>query len=185
MHRYLCHIRSSKKGQATLELAVCLIVLVIFVYGIIQFAHMISIWTRLAAVAREGGRAHVALSYDPVTYPTDAFTIMEDMIQPGKITDNGGMCFTIIRREGSGISSDKMIVVAKHYKNAAGISNFSKIGIAGAEVPASVLPIDLVTVEQTVVAVEVYYDFSKDTITPIGSFLSGSDVSKAYEIAFF
>jgi len=185
MSKIIHHIRSNKKGQATIELALCLIIMVIFVYGLVQFSHMVSIWTRLAAVAREGGRSYVALNYDAATYPAEAFTIMEDMIRPGKIAENGGMCFTVIRRSGTGISTDKLVVVSKYYKNASGVSGFSKLGIAGVEVPPAVLPLDILTVQQTIVAVELYYDFSKDTITPIGSFLDGSDLSKAYEIAFF
>ncbi len=179
------HFRSKSTGQATVEFAACLVVMVIFVYGLVQFSHMVSIWTRLAAVAREGGRSHVSLNYGPTESPTEVFTIMEDMVRPGKIDQNGAICVSIIRREGNGSSTDKMVVIGQHYKRAGGVAFTSRLGTVGTEVPDSVVSIELVTVEQTVVGIEVFYDFSKDTITPIGTFLDNSELSKAYEIAFF
>lgn len=85
MRSFYPSLRVSNRGQALVEFAVCLVVLSIFVFGLIQFGHMVSIWSRLASVAREGGRSHVALNYGPADYPTDSFTIMEDMFVPVRL----------------------------------------------------------------------------------------------------
>lgn len=185
MKRLIKTRNKNSKGQSFVEFALITIVLSFLVFGMIQFAHMASIWTRLAAVVREGARSHVALNYGMEDYPTDSFTIMEDMIKPGKVDKHGGMIISIVRREGDGSSTDKMYVRAQYIKNAPGITFSSKLGVVGTEVPDSVVSIDMVTVEQTVVVVEVYYDFSRDIVTPVGALLENTNLSSAYERAFF
>lgn len=91
---------SSKKfsrGQAFAELSIMMSVLLVLVFGSIEFGRMISMSNRLTAVAREAGRMINAQEYDSDQI-TNVFAVATNMIAPGDLAAEGRMIISFVQR---------------------------------------------------------------------------------------
>lgn len=86
-----------RKGQAFAELSIMMAVLLVLVFGAIEFAKMISMSTRMAAVAREAGRTINAQDYDP-DQMDDAFGVITNMVFPANLQTEGRVIVSIVQR---------------------------------------------------------------------------------------
>lgn len=85
------------RGQAFAELSIMMAVLLVLVFGSIEFGKMISMSNRLTAVAREAGRMLNAQEYDANEIP-DVFSIATNMIAPGDLEAQGRMIVSFVQR---------------------------------------------------------------------------------------
>lgn len=89
--------KHSQKGQAFAELSIILFVLCLLVFGAIEFGRMISLSSRMASVAREGGRMVNALEYDS-TQMNSVFQVAQGMIQPANLATGGKIIVSFVQR---------------------------------------------------------------------------------------
>lgn len=85
------------RGQAFAELSIIMAVLLVLVFGAIEFGKMISMSNRLTAVAREAGRMINAQEYD-ADQITNVFAVSTNMIAPGDLATQGRMIISFVQR---------------------------------------------------------------------------------------
>ncbi|MFZ5805824.1 MAG: TadE/TadG family type IV pilus assembly protein [Verrucomicrobiota bacterium] len=91
------NIKKYNRGQAFAELSLIMAVLLVLVFGGLEFAKMISMSNRLTAVAREAGRMINAQEYDSDQI-TNVFGVATNMIAPGDLANQGRMIVSFVER---------------------------------------------------------------------------------------
>lgn len=113
--------RKGTSGQALIELSLCMVVLVLLVFGSLEYGRKVSLATRMATVAREAGRQLAADSYESDAVP-DVFNVCTNMIAPSDLENNGRVIISVIERvagDDSRLSSsqadDALIIRTRYY----------------------------------------------------------------------
>lgn len=191
----------ARKGQATVELLIVFIVLMIIVFAVIDFGRLISLSNRMSSVAREGGRTAIAKGYDlrPTTAPDEVYDALKEMIQPGDLDGKGKVIFTILRREDPDDDTsyddpdteddDRIYIEAQHiYPTSSTLPSLdSTIGVVGdtvaTQADSSFLSLDMLRIDERTIAVEIYHE--AETLTPIGNIIEASMPEYLYDSSIF
>lgn len=167
-----------ERGNALVELAFCLPVLLVLVFGLIDFSQMIFDKQAMSGMTRQGSNlASRTYNGDPTTLPP----LVTGLVAQGaslNIGTNGRIIVTVVHD-----------VASKHQIEAqaistTGISATSQVG-TGAGSPAT-MPSDATAVlsaGKTLYVTEVFYSYTP--ITPVGHFLKKNLASTFYEVAYF
>lgn len=193
--------KRGNRGQAVVELAIIVVVLLIIVLGVIDFGRLISLQVRMASVAREAGRSYVADDdlIDTGVAPTDIYNRVVTMVAPSELDTDGIVIFSILERidprddtdysDPDTYDDDYIEVVVQHKYDPSGKNWNTKVGAVGAKVsryPASdsdVLPLDMLRISQRTVAVEIFHE--KIFLTPVQDIAKASWGGPLYERAIF
>lgn len=163
-----------EQGAALLELALCLFMLLVLVFGIIDFSQMIYDHQMMCGLTRQGSD----LASRGTTLATTG-AALEIQGAGMNIGTNGRIILTAVSNDSKGNAQ-----VVDQWISATGISASSAIGTGvgnPATMPASAST--ALNAGQTLYVTEVFYSYSP--MTPIGGFLKKSIASTLYETAFF
>jgi Flp pilus assembly protein TadG len=166
-----------RSGQALVEFVFVAVMLLLMVFGLIDFCRAISTRQVITNLSREGANL-VSRS----TTITNAVASVIASANPLDINAHGRVIISVItNNSGAAIVADQL--------SRGGISTnsvASKIAPGGrgstAAMPA-ITPLQLPQPTQTVYVVEVYYDYTP--ITPVGRFLGITLPPQLYDVAFF
>ena len=103
----------SKRGQSFVELGIIILVLCVLVFGVVEFARMISMTSRIATVAREVARTINSTDYDG-TQVSSAFQIATNMMSPGNLTTDGRIIVTFLEKV-AGTDTDTLLTSHNNY----------------------------------------------------------------------
>lgn len=175
-----------ERGAVLVELALCMTILLVMVFGVIDFSLIIFDRQVMSGISRQGsdlasrgGEPDPASGIDPLQQIVSALVTQGQSLNIGT---NGKIFVTAVAN----------VDYPKGYKpqiidqavSPGGISVSSAIG-SGVGSPAS-MPADATTLlndGQTLYVTEVFYSFKP--VTPIGTFLKLSLASNLYETAYF
>jgi Flp pilus assembly protein TadG len=164
-----------ESGNALVELAICISVLLTLVFGLIDFSQMIFDEQIMSGISRQGS--------DLASRGTEAslaVTVAALVTQGSSL--NIGTNGRIILTEVADVNGSPQII--DQAESTTGVSVTSSVG-SGIGNPATV-PSSASTVlsaGQTLYVTEVFYSYNP--MTPIGNFLKKSLASQLYEAAYF
>ena len=158
-------------GQALAEMAYISLILLVLVFGLIDFGRAIMARQIIVNVSREA--ANLA---SRGTALTNVLAAVEDSAKPLNIRGNGYIILTVVSRDDSGLATivDQQAV--------GGAPKQSKVG-TGKGSSATLPTEDLPGPHQTLVAAEVFYRYSP--LTPVGKLLGIGSSSQLYDVAYF
>jgi Flp pilus assembly protein TadG len=110
--------RAAFRGQSFVEFSIVILVLCVLVFGVIEFARMISMTSRIATVAREVARTINSTDYD-TTQVASAFNIATNMMTPGNLTTEGRVIVTFIEK----VAGTATNILSTSHPNYAGNTN--------------------------------------------------------------
>lgn len=158
-------------GQALIEMAFISMMLVVLIFGLIDFGRAIMTRQIIVNVSREA--ANLA---SRGTSLTNALAAVAGSAKPLNINGNGYIILTVVERNDSG----QAIIVDQQALG--GTPSNSRIGTGKGN--AAILPTDeLPTAQQTLVAAEVFYRYTP--ITPVGRLLGIGALPQMYDVAYF
>lgn len=164
-----------EQGAALVELALCLFILLVLVFGIIDFSQVIFDHQQMCGLARQG--SNLALrSGLPLPLVVNALEVQG---APMNIGTQGRIIVTVVSNDSHGNP-----VILAQQESPTGITVTSSIGTGQnnpATVPAAAIP--LLNSNQVIYVTEVFYSYSP--LTPVGHFLRTSLASTLYESAYF
>ena len=176
-----------ERGNALVELAFCLPLLMILAFGVIDFSQMIFDKQAMAGISRQGSDlASRTYNGDPTTLPS----LVSGLVTQGaslNIGTNGRIILTVVAdgidSSGNLIKGDPIIEAQQ--LSSSGISVTSKVGsaIGGAATMPSGVTANVLDNGRTIYVTEVFYNYSP--MTPVGNFLKKSLASTFYEAAYF
>jgi Flp pilus assembly protein TadG len=178
--------RQNASGQSLVELALIMPMLMVFVFGIVDFTRALYYKEVITNLAGEGS---AAASRELTTYfPTTVAAVMSDA--DINMTKNGCVVITQVTNPSSG----KYTVSGQIISNPcnAGASDPSLIGCypppsgcGNATIPTLVQTVLQSTTNPTVAITEVFYNYTP--ITPIGYFMHSNNLlpTKLYAIAYY
>jgi Flp pilus assembly protein TadG len=198
-----------RKGQAFVEFAVSVVILMLLAFGTVDLARGISSYQRMTAVAREGGRVFVKSNIDTknfdeaalkATVDSKVYSLIKQAMLPDKLDENGAVYITVARRiknPSTSTSSDgtdqlKITHVFDFPGTIAGGNGGSKINytddsgskiIAGAPATSNFLPVTTIRLDEELIIVELIY--KQEFITPIASLVPGLSLNILYDRAVF
>jgi Flp pilus assembly protein TadG len=145
--------------------------LVVLVFGMIDFGRAIMVRQILANISREA--ANLA---SRGTTLTNALTAVTGSAQPLDINLNGYVILTVVTKDDSGVAiiTDQQAVGGMHTASHVGTGTGNAATLPNADLPA---------VHQTLVAAEVFYRFLP--ITPVGKLLGIGTPTQLYDAAYF
>jgi Flp pilus assembly protein TadG len=163
-----------ERGAALIELALCLPVALVLVFGVIEFSQIIFDEQIMSGLSRQGSD----LSSRGTTLAT---TVSALGAQGGSLNmgTQGAIIITEVANNSSGAPQ-----IVDQAESATGISVTSNIG-SGAGNPATV-PANAITLlndGETLFVTEVFYSYTP--MTPVGSFLKMNLTSTLYDVAYF
>jgi Flp pilus assembly protein TadG len=164
-----------ERGAALVELAFCLFLLLILVFGIIDFSQMILDHQEMCGLARQGSN----LALRGGMTPAEVVTALEVQGAPLNIGTQGRIIVTVVWNDSNGNPTIK-----EQAPSPTGIAATSTIGTGQgnpATVPAAAIP--LLNSRQILYVTEVFYSYSP--MTPVGGMLKKSLASTMYESAYF
>ena len=164
-------IRRNTAGQALVEMTFVSVMLVVMVFGLIDFGRAIMTRQIIVNLSREA--ANLA---SRGTTLTNALAAVAASANPLNINANGYVILTVVTRDDSGQATivDQQVV--------GGAPATSRIG-TGTNSVAKLPNDELPTANQTLVAAEVFYRYTP--ITPVGKLLGIGSLSQLYDAAYF
>lgn len=172
-------IRHSKRGprdggQAMVELALCATVLLMLVFGIVDFGRAIYTLETLEVITNLAGEGSSLSSRG--TSLSDTVLAVEADSSPLAMSTSGCVIATSVFNDGTSGG----VKVSGQVSQCA-ISATSRIGTVGhqATLPAGAVP----QTNQSVFVTEVFYAFAP--ITPVGKFLNVVFPSQMYDVAYY
>ena len=158
-------------GQALIEMVFVTFMLVVLVFGMVDFGRAIMTRQIIVNLSREA--ANLA---SRGTALTNALTAVAGSAKPLNIDGNGYVILTVVAKDDSGQATivDQQAV--------GGASATSKVG-TGKGNPATLPNDQLPTTHQTLVAAEVFYRYVP--ITPVGKLLGIGQLTQLYDAAYF
>jgi len=172
--RTLARRQESERGQALLEFAVCIFVLLTLVCGLIDVSRMLHDKQVMSGLTRQGSNL--------ASRGTDLQDTVTALVTQGSALDVGTQGKIILTSVAEGANG--MPQITGQAESTGGIAATSAIGNGvgqTATVPAAANPV--LQKGQTIYVTEVFYSFQ--TITPIGNLLKLALSSKLYEAAYF
>jgi Flp pilus assembly protein TadG len=195
----------SRSGQSLVEFClICVTAGLLIVFGTIDISRMVSLATRMTSIAREGGRLYIAEDIDPTTKTsaefysevrTTVYDNIKNMIKPqGNLDTHGKIIISVlIRRDPNNDTvytnpttyDDDYIELAYQvgYPSLATVGWQSKVGPIGTHIPTTLLPLDMLRVNEQTVAVEVFHE--NNMITPVSALWKAVAPEYLYDIAYF
>jgi Flp pilus assembly protein TadG len=195
----------SQSGQSLVEfLLICMTAGLLIVFGTIDLSRMVSLATRMASIAREGGRLYIAQDIDATTLTsselnteiqTEVYDNIKDMIQPqGNLDTHGKVIVSVlIRRDPNDDTvyttpntyDDDYIEIAYQlgYPNAAPVGWQSRLGGVGTQIGDDVLSLDMLRIDEQTVAIEIFHE--NNMITPVSVLWKAVAPEYLYDVAFF
>ncbi|HUI05735.1 MAG TPA: TadE/TadG family type IV pilus assembly protein [Verrucomicrobiae bacterium] len=168
-----------RAGQALVEFVFVAAMLLLFVFGLIDFCRAISTRLVLTNLSREG--SNLASRSTPITNAVDAVIAAAN---PLDINAHGRVIITAVAYDAHG----NLIITNQLAKG--GVATFdsdTKVGlVVGTHVKSGWIPPttpSLPVGNQFVYVTEVFYDFQ--AATPIGKFLNFTLPSPLYDVAYF
>lgn len=158
-------------GQALIEFALISLLLITFLFGLIDFSRALLVRQVLVNLSREGANlASRGTSF------TDTLAAMVVSASPLVIDQKGFVILTTVSRTSSGV-----LVVADQ-QSRGGKSASSKVGVVGStpNLPNQNIP---TASQKSLVVAEVFYEFAP--VTPIGTMLGSALPSKLYDVSYF
>lgn len=203
-----CHQTQDRRGQATVEFALCFAIVMLILVGSFEAARYSSLSLRLSSAVREVSRMIVAEQIDPNPTRTTAanqatmasqlatsvFPFIDGMISPADLQNQGKVWVTYLTRVPSAVASeqndptkDRVVVSYQFYFPAASNDGVragwnSKFGTPGTVVNPNRVPKDGLARGETTVAVEIYHQ--TNFIFP-EAMLSSIKLDKIYDMAIF
>jgi Flp pilus assembly protein TadG len=164
----------SERGDALIELALCLPVLLLMAFGVIDFSQMILDQQVMTGLSRQG--SDLASRGTTLTATVSALGVQ------GASLNFGTQGRIIVTEVANDVHGNPEIV--GQAESSTGISVTSAVG-SGVGNPASVPPsaVTVLNAGQTLYVTEVFYAYSP--MTPIGGFLKTSLASTMYVAAYF
>ncbi len=166
-----------EQGAAFIELAICVPMLLILVFGLIDFSQMIFDNQRMSGISRQGSDLASRDAFGSEGLPP----IVSALVTQGAAMSIGTQG-RIILTEVGGTGSQPTILAQS--ESLTGITVTSAVG-TGVGSPATV-PANAVTVlnaGQRLFVTEVFYSYSP--MTPVGGLLKTSLASTLYDVAYF
>jgi Flp pilus assembly protein TadG len=163
-------------GAAIVELALCLSMLLVMVFGLVDFSQMIYDHQMMSGLTRQG--SNLALR-GGVTLQ-QVVTALEVQGAPMNIGTKGRIIVTAVWND----PTTGNPVIEDQYESPSGIAATSVIGTGkgnSAAVPAGAT--SLLNAGQILYVTEVFYSYSP--MTPVGGFIKKSLASTLYESAYF
>ena len=171
-----------EQGAVLVELALCMTVLLLLVFGVIDFSLIIFDRQEMSGITRQGsdlasrgGEPDPGGGADPLQQIVSALVIQGQSLNIGT---TGRIFLTAV----ADVNGKPQII--DQAESPTGISVSSAIGSGvgkAATMPASATPV--LEAGETVYVTEVFYAYKP--VTPIGTFLKLSLASNLYETAFF
>jgi Flp pilus assembly protein TadG len=163
-----------QQGAAVVELGLCIPLLLLVVFGLIDFSQIIFDHQMMSGISRQG--SNLASRNPDMTLQDDVSALVTQGASMG-IGTNGRILISKVRNN-NGVAQ-----VVDQAVSATGIPVTSAIGSAGstASMPASATTV--LNANQTIYVTEVFYSYTP--MTPIGNFLKTSLTSTLYESAYF
>ncbi len=161
-------------GAALIELALCIPLLLVLVFGLIEFSQMIYDHQVMTGLSRQG--SNLASRGTSLIDTVSALTVQGANLN---IASNGRIIVTAVALGANGKAQ-----IQDQAESSSGISVSSAIGTGVGS--AATLPSSANTVlnaGQTLYVTEVFYSYSP--MTPLGGFLKRSLASTLYESAYF
>jgi Flp pilus assembly protein TadG len=161
-------------GGALVELAICLPILCVLVFGVIECSQIIFDNQVMSGLSRQGS--------DLASRGTTLTTTVSALVIQGASLNIGTQGRIIVTEVANNVNGNPQIV--GQAESSTGISVASAVG-SGIGSPAS-MPSSASTVlnaGQTLYVTEVFYSYNP--MTPLGSFLNTSFASTLYEAAYF
>jgi len=180
-------MRTSETGQALLEFAVSVLMLLILVFGIIDFSRAISDRQVMAQLSREGSdlasRSSIAAGPNVASSLTNIAQTVASETNSLSVTSNGKIIVSMVQNTGTAGSPN---CVLEGQGSTGGLVATSKIGTTvGNAVTLSTCsgatPVPLPG--QTVWTTEVFYSFTP--ITPLGNLVKIAFPGTLYDVAVF
>lgn len=172
-------IRQRAAGMAVVEFASVVLMLLVMIFGIIDFSRAIYQKQILTHLSREG--ANLASRYASSTNLVDAAQAVIDGAAPLDMNSNGYVIVTAVANDGGNCH-----VVSQVGKG--GKSTPSRIGRPSGKTvnlpqPCSTAGTGIPQPGQTVYATEVFYTY--EPLTPVGSLLQVAMPTTLYDVAYF
>jgi Flp pilus assembly protein TadG len=163
-----------ERGLALVELAICLPVLLVLVFGLIDFSQIIYDDEQITGLSRQG--SDLASRGTSLTSTVSALVVQG---APLNIGTNGRIILTEVAYNSSNIPQ-----IVAQAESPAGISVSSAVG-SGVGNSANMPPSSstVLAAGQTLYITEVFYSYSP--ITPVGGLLHKSLASTLYDVAYF
>jgi Flp pilus assembly protein TadG len=178
MNSYLCNLLSrigfrskNEGGQALIEMTFILFMLLVLVFGMIDFGRVLLARQIVINVSREAAN----LASRGTTLP-DALSAVTGSAKPLNINENGYIILTLVTRDQSGSAT---IVDQQAVGN---LQATSKIG-TGKGSPAALPTDQLPATNMSLVAAEVFYQLTP--VTPVGRLLGLDSLPQLYDAAYF
>jgi Flp pilus assembly protein TadG len=163
----------NRSGQALIEFAFVSIMLLLLIFGLIDFCRAISIRQVITNLTREGSN----LASRNTSLP-DTMTAIIASANPLNITNNGRIIISVVV-----LSNNVPTVIDQLSQGSITNQAASKIGTKGGEASMPSTNPHLPEANQTVYVTEVYYSFTP--ITPVGKLLGVNLPTRLYDVAYF
>jgi Flp pilus assembly protein TadG len=178
-----CHLRrwqSDCTGQATVELAFIIIMLLVMMFGLIDFGRAIYERQVITNIAREGSNlAFRGVGDSPEETVTNAVNAVIASASPLNINTKGRVIISAV------VKSNTLFRVTIQLSKGANITATSKLrsGIGTlATMPVTTTP-QIPQANKTMYVTEVFYNFVP--ITPVGKLLKLAFPTQLYDVAYF
>jgi Flp pilus assembly protein TadG len=173
-----------ERGNALVEMAICLPVFLILVFALIDFSQRILDQQMMSAISRQGSdlASRTKIVNGTTADPLGLQTIVSALVTQGNalnIGTNGRIILTAVSDNTSGSPQ-----IVDQQESTTGISVTSSIG-SGNGNPATMpsAASTALSTGHTLFVTEVFYSYSP--MTPIGKFMKTSPAGTLYEAAYF